>query len=144
MEHRVTFHSEWQKRVKLEFQNELTTVLGKLMNVTKSCIISFIDQRKTHSKCSKWRPRVSLHSSHRRGNDWRTLSKIPGGVLILSAATTILATRSSAKSTGVSYTKDSMFPQKKKSSGLRSGEQGNRATSPPRPIHRLNRPGHLA
>ncbi|GBO06737.1 hypothetical protein AVEN_82208-1, partial [Araneus ventricosus] len=29
MEHRVVFHSERQKRVKLEFQHELTTVLGK-------------------------------------------------------------------------------------------------------------------
>ncbi|GBN69284.1 hypothetical protein AVEN_196920-1 [Araneus ventricosus] len=57
-------------------------------------------------------------------------------VLILSAATTILVTRSSAESTGVSYTKDFMCPQKKKSSGLRSGEQGSQATGPPRPIHR--------
>ncbi|GBM75443.1 hypothetical protein AVEN_182315-1 [Araneus ventricosus] len=101
------------------------------MNDTKSCIISFIDQRKTHRKCSKWRPRVSLHSSHRQRNDWRTLSKIAGFVLILSAATTILAMRSSAESTGISYTKNFMCPQKKKSFGLRSGERGGQATSDP-------------
>ncbi|GBN90104.1 hypothetical protein AVEN_15470-1 [Araneus ventricosus] len=48
----------------------------------------------------------------------------------------IFATRSSAESTGVSYTKDFMCPQKKKSSGLRSGERGGKVTDLPRPIHR--------
>ncbi|GBN05964.1 hypothetical protein AVEN_215377-1 [Araneus ventricosus] len=46
-----------------------------------------------------------------RRNVWGTLSKIPGVVLILS--TTILATSSSAESTGVSYTEDFMCPRKK-------------------------------
>ncbi|GBM05244.1 hypothetical protein AVEN_181628-1 [Araneus ventricosus] len=65
----------------------------------------------------------------------------PGGVLILSAVTTILATRSSAETTGVSYTKDFMCLQKKKSSGLWSGERGGQVTGPPHSIHRA---GYLA
>lgn len=44
----------------------------------------FINQRKTEIKCSKWQTRVSLYNSHQRRNDWRTLSMIPGVVLILS------------------------------------------------------------
>ncbi|GBO42425.1 hypothetical protein AVEN_209823-1 [Araneus ventricosus] len=138
MEHRVAIHSERQKRVKLEFEHKLATVLGKRMNDTKSCIVCLINQRKTHSKCSKKRPHVSLHSSHWRRNDWCTLSKISGTVLILSAVTTILATRSSTESTGVSHIKDFMCPQKKKSSGLRSGERGGQATGPPRSTHRAD------
>lgn len=84
------------------------------MHDTKSCTIWFTDHRKTHSKCSKWLPRVSLLRSHRRRKDWRILLKIHGGVLILSAITSILATRSSAEFTGVSYTKDFKSVQKKK------------------------------
>ncbi|GBM74005.1 hypothetical protein AVEN_4999-1 [Araneus ventricosus] len=124
----VPLHTIWNayhtNQLPMQVSDENWTVV-----VTKSL-------RKTHSKCSKWPPRVSLHISHRRRNDWRTLSKIPGGVFILSAATTILATRSSAESTGISYTKDFMCPQKKKTSGLTSGERGGQATGPPRPIHR--------
>ncbi|GBM67997.1 hypothetical protein AVEN_34833-1, partial [Araneus ventricosus] len=50
--------------------------------------------------------------------------------------TAILATRSSAESTGVSYTKDFMCSQKKKPSGLMSFEREDQATGPPCPIHR--------
>ncbi|GBN11274.1 hypothetical protein AVEN_31172-1 [Araneus ventricosus] len=77
--------------------------------------------------------RVFSCSSHRRRNIWRTLSKIQGVVLILSASTTILATRASAESAGISYNKDFMCLQKKKSSGLGFGERGGQATGPPRP-----------
>ncbi|GBN76122.1 hypothetical protein AVEN_188860-1 [Araneus ventricosus] len=105
--------------------------------VVISGLANLNDAREENSwQVLKVRPRVSLHTPHRRRNDWRTLSKIPGVVFILSAATTILTTRSSAESTGVSYAKDFMCPQKKKSSGLRSGERGGQATGPPRPIYR--------
>ncbi|GBM80431.1 hypothetical protein AVEN_145765-1 [Araneus ventricosus] len=43
----------------------------------------------------------------------------------------ILSTRSSAESTGVSYTEDFMCAKKKKSSGLGSGERGGQSTSDP-------------
>ncbi|GFU65645.1 uncharacterized protein TNCV_635681 [Trichonephila clavipes] len=69
-----------------------------------------------------------------RRNDWPTLSMLSGVVLILSTAKTIFATKSSAESTGVSYTKGFMCLQKKKSGGLKSGEQGGQAASLPRPI----------
>jgi hypothetical protein len=39
-------------------------------------------------------------------------------------ATAILATRSCCVSTGVSYTRLCMYPQRKKSNGVKSGERG--------------------
>ncbi|GBN55996.1 hypothetical protein AVEN_183585-1 [Araneus ventricosus] len=48
----------------------------------------------------------------------------------------IRVTRSSAESTGVSYTKYFICAQKKKSSGLRSDGRGVQVTDLPRPIHR--------
>ncbi|GFX68824.1 hypothetical protein TNCV_3865231 [Trichonephila clavipes] len=43
-------------------------------------------------------------------NDWRALLKVPGVVLIFSAATTILTTIPSAKSTGSGLTKSTRTP----------------------------------
>ena len=64
-----------------------------------------------------------LHNSHWRMSDWRTLSKVPGVAEILSAATMILATRSSVLYTGDWYIKDFICLQKEESSGLRFGER---------------------
>jgi hypothetical protein len=43
---------------------------------------------------------------------------------MVPAATAILATRSCCVSTGVSYTRHCMYPQRKKSNGVKSGERG--------------------
>lgn len=93
--------------------------MGNQIKDIKICTIAF-----SHSTCSMWQPCSSLLCSYRRSNGLRTLTKIPGSIIILTAATTILATRSSDEYTGVSYTTDFMWPQKKKTIGMRSSEWG--------------------
>ncbi|GFT29593.1 hypothetical protein TNCV_4890471 [Trichonephila clavipes] len=65
------------------------------------------------------------------------------GVLEMTAGVmAICAVRSSTVTTGVSYTSDFMWLQKKKSKGLRwSGERGRQAADPSRPIYL---PGYVA
>lgn len=74
-----------------------------------SCKIPFIDVRKTrkvdnNNGVSQFTP---------ANDDLRTLYTTPGVVFIVSAATAILATKSSALSTGNSYTSVFIVPHKK-------------------------------
>ena len=79
---------------------------------------------------------VALRNSYRWMYHWRTLSKISGITLIWSAATTIIVTTSSALCTFDKHINDFMCPQKKKFSGLRSGNRAGQVTGSPHPIHR--------
>lgn len=79
--------------------------------------------RKTQSECWMCHRRAPLHNLHWRMKDWRTLSCI---TFILSVATTILTTRPSTKSTGVSYTNDYRCPW---SIEFRSRERESQATN---------------
>lgn len=107
----VTSHFERQKIVKLEFQPEFSTVLEKHMNNTKRWTIWFIFRRESisHARPCEWLAHCPEHS-------WHYVNFV--------CATMILATRLSAESTGISYTKDFVCLQKRKSCVLRSGDRG--------------------
>ena len=90
-----------------------------------------------HRNCSNVWPLACMRAVHRRTIDCRIHSKIPGMSAMVPAATVILVTRSSSVSTTVSYSSCFMWPERKKSRHVRSGDLGGQTTGPPRPIHRF-------
>ena len=82
----------------------------------------------------------STHTTpiHRRrqSRDWREHSKMPGFCLIVAAASTIRAVKSSSGSTGDVYIGALMWLHRKKPIGVRTGDLGGQATGPPRPVQR--------
>lgn len=117
------------------FQHEQTTVLEEGMNDTNSCTICFNDQRKTCSKYSKWRTRGRC-TDHTGAAKEGLSYQLEDSWCVNFVCENDSGNKILAESTGISYTEDFMRPQKKKSSGLRSGERGDQATGPPRLIHR--------
>ena len=77
----------------------------------------------TCRRCSIWLPPTSTHFVCHLIMSCRTLRKISGMSRMTPAATCIRTTRYCV-STGVSYTRIFMYPQKWKSNGVRSGERG--------------------
>ena len=91
----------------------------------------------TYRRCSIWLSPTSIHFIYLLIMSCRTLRKIPGISRKTPAAIFIRATRSCCISTGVPYTRVFMYHQKWKSNGVTTGERGNQAIGPPRPIHLL-------
>ena len=76
-----------------------------------------------------------MHFVYRLIISFRTLGKIPG----MTPAATCNPVTGSCVSTGVSYTRVSMYPQKCKPNGVRSVERESQAVGPPPPIHLLSK-----
>ena len=83
---------------------------------------------------SKFFPDATRHVWHVRRMELRTFSKTPGLSRTHSAASTILPTKSSDVSKGVSYTSSFMNLRQKNYTGDRSGDHGGHAIGSPRPI----------
>jgi len=65
-------------------------------------------------RCSNVRPPTSINSRQRRSGDWRVCSKMSGCCLMVAAASTIRAIRSSSESTGDVPIGVVMWPHRKK------------------------------
>ena len=79
---------------------------------------------------------MSTHSRQWRCGDWFVTQELPGCCVVVDAALTIRATRSSSESTGDVEIKFLMWPHRKKSIGVRSGDLVDQARGQPLSVQR--------